>query len=112
MSKVFLESKISSLGVVDHKHCFVSHKSKIVRNELHSAWFYFSGPITVLFYQSEEKKPFEIVLSTAHEFSEFFDDSKELPNMIHSYNQTKIGADLVDQSIKTILLAVLREDSQ
>ena len=99
LSKALLERKISSLGVFEHKRNFVPRELKLVRKDLHSSCFYFSGPTAILSYQAKEKKPPVIILSTAHEFLEVFDDDKKLPLMIHDYNQTKVGVDLVGQCI-------------
>ncbi|CAF4508979.1 unnamed protein product, partial [Rotaria sp. Silwood2] len=47
----------------------------------------------------KRKKTPIILLSTLHDFVEVFDDEKKLPTMIHDYNQTKFGVDVVDQCI-------------
>ena len=99
LSKALLQRGMTSLGVVDHRRSFVPKEIKFVRNELHSSWFYFSGPNTILSYQAKKKKPPIILLSTLHEYSEVFDDEEKLPVMIHDYNQTKGGVDLVNQCI-------------
>jgi hypothetical protein len=99
LSQALLERKMSSLGVVDRKRSFVPNELKLVRKDLYSSWFYFCGQATILPYQAKDKKPPVILLSTSHEFSEVFDDQKRLPCMIHDYNQTKVGVDLVDQCI-------------
>ncbi|CAF4715879.1 unnamed protein product, partial [Rotaria sp. Silwood2] len=94
-----LERKMTSLGVVNHKRSFVPNELKLIRQNLYSSWFYFSGQNTILSYQAKEKKPPIILLSTLHEFAEVFDDEKKLPTMIHDYNQTKFGVDVIDQCI-------------
>ncbi len=99
LAKALLERKMTSIGVVDHKRAFVPNELKVVRKVLHSSWFYFSGSNMILSYQAKEKKPPVIVLSTLHEFPEVFDDEKRMPVMIHDYNQTKIGVDVIDQCI-------------
>ncbi|CAF1384390.1 unnamed protein product [Adineta ricciae] len=99
VSQALLERKMSSLGVVDRKRRFVPNELKLTRDDLYSSWFYFCEQTTILSYQAKDKKPPVILLSTSHEFSEVFDDEKRLPCMIHDYNQTKVGVDLVDQCI-------------
>ncbi|CAF1224457.1 unnamed protein product [Adineta steineri] len=94
-----LERKMTSLGVVNHKRSFVPGELKIIRNNLYSSWFYFSGVHTLLSYQAKQKKPPIILLSTMHNISEVFDDEIKLPVMIHDYNQTKFGVDVMDQCI-------------
>jgi hypothetical protein len=99
LAQALLERKMTSLGVVDYKRSFVPIELKVVRNDLYSSWFYFNGPNVLLSYQAKEKKPPIILLSTSHEFAETFDDDKKLPTMIHDYNQTKFGVDVIDQCI-------------
>ncbi|CAF1167844.1 unnamed protein product [Rotaria sordida] len=94
-----LERKMTSLGVVNHKRSFVPNELKLIRQDLYSSWFYFSGQSTILSYQAKEKKPPVILLSTLHDFAEVFDNEKKLPTMIHDYNQTKFGVDVIDQCI-------------
>ena len=94
-----LERKMTSLGVVNHKRSFVPGELKIVRNNLYSSWFFFSGAHTLLSYQAKQKKPPIILLSTMHNIPEVFDDETKLPVMIHDYNQTKFGVDVMDQCI-------------
>jgi hypothetical protein len=50
-------------------------------------------------YQAKQKKPPVILLSTLHGYSEVLDDEKKLPVMIHDYNQTKGGVDVINQCI-------------
>ncbi|CAF4474867.1 unnamed protein product, partial [Rotaria sp. Silwood2] len=76
LAKALLERKMTSLGVVDHKRSN-----------------------TILSYQAKPKKPPIILLSTSHNFLEILDGKKKLPVMIHDYNQTKVGVDVVDQCI-------------
>jgi hypothetical protein len=99
LSKALLERKMTSLGVVDHKRSFVPSELKLVRKELYSSWFFFSGSNTILSYQAKEKKRPVILLSMSHQYPEVFDDEKNLPVMINDYNRTKIGVDLVGQCI-------------
>jgi hypothetical protein len=42
-----------------------------------------------------------ILLSTMHNIPQVFDDEKKLPVMIHDYNQTKFGVDVMDQCINS-----------
>ena len=93
------ERKMTSLGVVNHKRSFLPNEMKLVRNELYSSWFYFSGPNILMSYQAKKKKKPVILLSTLHAYPEVFDDEKKLPVMIHGYNQTKVRVDLIQQCI-------------
>ncbi|CAF1454756.1 unnamed protein product [Rotaria sordida] len=99
LAQALLERKMTSLGVVNHKRCFIPNELKVIRNDLYSSWFYFAGQTMILSYQAKQKKPPVILLSTLHDFPEILDDEKKLPAMIHDYNQTKIGVDVVDQCI-------------
>jgi hypothetical protein len=99
LTKGLLDRKRTSLGFVNHKRSFVPNEMKLVRQELYSYWFYFSGSSTLLSYPAKGKKPPIVLLSTSHDFPEVFDDAEKLPVMIHDYNQTKCGVDVVDQCI-------------
>ena len=99
MAKALLKRKMTSLGVVDHKRAFVPDELKVCRRQLYSSWFYFSGSYTILSYQAKEKKSPVVLLATLHEYSEVIGDDKTFPVMIHNYNQTKVGVDLLDQCI-------------
>ncbi|CAF1358694.1 unnamed protein product, partial [Rotaria magnacalcarata] len=44
LGKALLERKMTSLGVVNHKRAFVLDELKVIRKQLYSSWFYFSGP--------------------------------------------------------------------
>jgi hypothetical protein len=55
LAQALLERKMTSLGVVNHKRSFVPNELKLIRQDLHSSWFYFSGQNTILSYQAKEK---------------------------------------------------------
>lgn len=90
---------MTSLGVADHKRSFIPNELKVIRSDLYSSWFYFTEQHVVLSYQGKQNKPPIVLLSTLHEFAEVLDDNKKLSVMIHDYNQTKFGVDIVDQCI-------------
>ncbi|CAF0901181.1 unnamed protein product [Adineta steineri] len=90
---------MTSVGVVEHRRSFVPNELKICRKQLHSSWFYFSESSMLLSYQAKEKKKPVIMLSSLHKYPETFDDDKILPCVIHDYNQTKCGVDVIDQCI-------------
>lgn len=94
-----LERKMTLLGVVNHNRSFVPNELKIIRHNLYSSWFFFTETSVLLSYQAKEKKPPIIMLSTLHDIAEVFDDEKKLPTMIHDYNQTKFGVDVMDQCV-------------
>lgn len=94
-----LERHMTSLGVVDHKRAFIPNELKVIRPNLYSSWFYFTDAHVILSYQAKQNKPPIILLSTLHEFAEVLDDDKKLPAIIHDYNQTKFGVDIIDQCI-------------
>jgi hypothetical protein len=100
LAEALLERKMTLVGVVDHKRSFLPNELKITREDLHSTWFYFSGPSMLLSYQAKERKKPIILLSTLHHFPEILEDEKKLPSAIHDYNQTKSGVDAVDHCIE------------
>jgi hypothetical protein len=55
LAQALFEQKMTSLGVVDHKRSFIPPELRLIRNNLYSSWFYFSGSTTLLSYQSKEK---------------------------------------------------------
>ncbi|CAF3698644.1 unnamed protein product [Rotaria sp. Silwood1] len=100
LSEALMDRKMTSVGIVEHKRSFLPNELKLCRKELFASWFYFSGPHMLLSYQAKEKKKPVVLLSSAHEFAEVFDDEKRLPCAIHDYNQTKGGVDAIDQCIE------------
>ncbi|CAF1356678.1 unnamed protein product [Rotaria sordida] len=102
LAQALLERKMTSLGVVNHKRCFIPNELKVIRNDLYSSWFYFAGQTMILSYQAKQKKPPVILLSTLHDFPEILDDEKKLPAMIHDYNETKIGVDVVKLALQSL----------
>ena len=55
MAKGLLKRKMTSLGVVYHKHAFVPDELKVCRRQLYSSWFYFSGDLTQ-YYLTKPKR--------------------------------------------------------
>ena len=92
---------MTSIGVVDSRRSFLPNQVKVCRNKLYSSWFYFSNSHMIVSYQAKKNKKPIILLSSLHKCAETLDDDKELPCLIHDYNQSKYGVDVIDQCVGT-----------
>ncbi|CAF1533567.1 unnamed protein product [Didymodactylos carnosus] len=101
LSEALLDRKMTSIGVVDYRRVFLPNELTVCRKKLFSSWFYFSNSHMLVSYQAKEKKKPIILLSSLHKNAETFDDDKELPCLIHDYNQSKYSVDVIDQCVGT-----------
>ncbi|CAF3560055.1 unnamed protein product [Rotaria socialis] len=99
LSEAVLNRKMTFIGVVEHRRCFLPNKLKPCRKQLFSSWFYFSDPYKLLSYHAKENKRPIILLPSLHKVPETCGGEKKLACAVHDYNQTKFDVVATDPCI-------------
>lgn len=103
-----LQKNMTLVGTVNSKRTFlpVCDKKELKKRPCFHSKFYFDGKVSLVEYIPKKNKCVT-VMSTLHHDKAISKRnqgtyaSKDLPEMIHYYNQTKCGVDTVDQMIRT-----------
>ena len=88
--------KTSLLGTVDRIRKEVPAVVKHMKEPLYFTTLHKSGDVTITVYQSKVKKNVAI-FSTLHQNITIADNAKKTSESVKAYNDTKYGADIVDQ---------------
>ena len=102
LANMMLHRRLTIVGTVkkykrEVPECIKAAKSR----EPKSSTFGFDEQLTMTSYVPKRNKAVILLSIMHHDVSIIDDDAQKRPEIIHFYNKTKIGVDLIDQMVQT-----------